>query len=229
MKWIATLLALAMVGCRHGSALRVYNPTFDAAAFVRGVNNPFFPLLPGSRYEYREGDASVILDVLPETRIVMGVTTTVVRDREYQGGKLVEETFDWYAQDRNGNVWYFGEDTREMDADRVLNTHGSWEAGVNGAQPGLIMWADPAAHVGEAYRQEFAKGEAEDYGKVVAVNVDVVVPYGSFTGCVKTEDWNALKRFSQEGKFYCPRVGLVREAVWKTNVTKVELISVTRP
>lgn len=230
MRYGAMLVILALsAGCRHAAARPDYTASFDAAAFVPGVNNRFFPLVPGTRYEYREGDESVTLEVLSETRVVMGVATTIVHDQVRKNGKLIEDTFDWYAQDRNGTVWYFGEDSREMDGDRVLNRHGSWEAGVNGARPGIIMWGNPAAHIGEPYRQEFAAGTAEDYGKVVAVDVKVTVPYGNFTGCVKTEDWNALKRFSQEGKFYCPDVGLVRETIWKTNATKAALISVTRP
>ena len=129
----------------------------------------------------------------PVLSFANGITARVVRDSVRHKGELVEDTFDWYAQDAAGNVWYLGEDTAEFEDGTVASTGGSFEAGVDGALPGIIMWADPSQHLNEEYRQEFAEGVAEDFGKVVALNESVTVPFGSFNGCIRTEDWNALE------------------------------------
>jgi hypothetical protein len=142
----------------------------------------------------------------------------------YVGGVLVEDTEDWYAQDAAGNVWYLGEDSREIRNGQVVSHAGSWSWGTRGALPGIIMWADPAARVNEAYRQEFLKGEAEDWGKVVAVNRTVTVPHGTLTNCISTEDWNGLEPDEVETKFYCPGIGFVLETF---ESERVELVGVT--
>jgi hypothetical protein len=128
-----------------------------------------------------------------------------------------------------GNVWYLGEDSRELENGQVVSTEGSWEAGVNGAQAGIIMWADPAAHVGEEYRQEFARGEAEDLAKVVAVGESVTVPFGSFNGCIRTEDRNPLESGAVENKLYCPEVGMTLEYPVEAPDERTELVEVTGP
>lgn len=194
-----------------------YEPILPVA-WAASVTNPLFPLPVGATHTYvgetDEGTETVVIEILGETRTVNGVQATVFLDRVYLDGVLVEDTRDWFAQDADGNVWYLGEESFEMNGSDTLNSEGSWEWGVDGALPGIIMWADPAAHIGDDYRQEYLEGEAEDWGRVVAVDIDVTVAAGSFTGCIRTEDWNALeggRAESLENKYYCPGVGTVLE------------------
>jgi hypothetical protein len=227
-------LGLVLAGsCSNDSNGPTQSIPFDPGNFVSGVTNTFFPLTPGTIYYY-EGQAggapeSDSVEVLSETKTILGVAATVVHDRVYVDGELAEDTFDWYAQDADGNVWYLGEDTKELEGGQVVSTEGSWEAGVEGAQAGIIMWADPSAHIGEEYRQEFAPDVAEDLGKVVAVNETVDVPYGSLTGCVKTEDRNALEPGVLENKFYCPEVGLTFEQGLQGSTDRNELVAIVSP
>lgn len=190
-----------------------YEPTIDPAEFVAVVDHPYFPLRPGSRWVLEgsgdaEGEVDVIT-VLEETRIVMGVECVVVRDEVSQDGEPVEITDDWYAQDRDGNVWYFGEETAEYENGEVVSTGGSWEAGVDGAQPGIIMPGDPV--LGVVYRQEFYAGEAEDMAVAVELDQRAQVPAGSFDEVLVTEDWTPLEPGVRERKSYAPGVGLVAE------------------
>ena len=141
----------------------------DPADFVTAIDNPYFPLTPGTTMIF-EGSADdmpirVETTVTHETKTIMGVECVVVRDLGYEDGELTEDTIDWYAQDKEGNVWYFGEYSESIENGEVVDTHGSWEAGVDGAMPGVIMWADPK--VGEPYSQEVAPGVAEDMAQVV--------------------------------------------------------------
>lgn len=187
------------------------------SAWAPAVTNEFLPLAPGTTWtfeaETEDGTETIVVQVLDETRDVNGVNATVVWDRVYLDGRLVEDTRDWYAQDTDGNVWYLGEESYEMDGPDTLNAEGSWEWGVDGALPGIIMWANPGDHVDEPYRQEFYEDEAEDWGMVVATGLTVTVPAGGFGGCIRTEDWNALEDYEEslEEKFYCPDVGWVKE------------------
>ena len=231
-RFALTVGALVVGGCSD-SGTGPTNPPFDPANFVAGVTNPFFTLTPGT-INYYEGQAggsaeSDSAEVLSETKTILGVTATVVHDRVYTEGILTEDTFDWYAQDNDGNVWYLGEDTKELENGQVVSTEGSWEAGVNGAEAGIIMWADPSAHIGEEYRQEFAGGVAEDLGKVVGVNQSVDTPYGTLTGCVKTEDRSALEPGVLENKYYCPPVGLTAEYGLQGSSDRNELVAVIGP
>lgn len=227
--------AALLVACNDGGTpLEPYDlPTLAAADFVRAVDNPFFPLVPGTRYSYsgrgEDGPETSTVEVLRETRQILGITATVVLDREFLNGQLVEETRDWYAQDRDGDVWYLGEDSREIRNGRVVSTDGSWEAGIDGARPGIIMWGDPAVRIGQEYFQEYYAGEAVDKGKVLAVGETVQVPAGRFTGCVRTEDWDLLEPGVRENKFYCPGVGLVREVTVRGGSEHLDLQSITRP
>ena len=229
------LVAAALIAAACDSALPTepYDLDFDPANFVVGVTNPLFPLVPGTTFSFagdtEDGRETILVEVLDQTRNVQGITAAVVRDRVYLDGSLIEDTYDWYAQDTDGNVWYLGEDSKEIEDGRVVSTAGSWEAGVDGALPGIIMWADPAAHVGEEYFQEYFPGTAMDKGKVVAVNLGVQVPAGSFTGCVETEDWNPLEPGVTERKFYCPNLGFVKEMKVRGGNEVVELTQVTRP
>jgi hypothetical protein len=183
----------------------------DPANFQTAVDNPFFPLVPGTVYLYTEtlgkNSSENEVTVTNETKTIMGVTCVVVHDVLREKGIVMEETFDWYAQDKQGNVWYFGEATKEFRDKGKVITEGSWEAGVKGALPGIIMNGRPA--VGEPYRQEYCKGAAEDMGQIVGVDESATVPYGSFTGCVKTKDWSMLEP-GHEFKWYARGVGCIR-------------------
>jgi hypothetical protein len=219
-----SLLALIVVGCGGDS----YDPTIDPAHFVSGVDNRFFPLVPGTVFDYavQETDETVRVTVTTQTRVVMGVTCVVVHDVASAGGAVIEDTFDWYAQDDQGTVWYFGEDTTAFEGG-ATSKEGSWEAGVDGAKPGIVMLGTPA--VGERYRQEFLEGEAEDEGEVLSIDASVTVPYGSFTGCVQTRDFTALDPDVEENKYYCPMVGEVRAMVTKGGAEHEDLIAVAKP
>jgi hypothetical protein len=190
-----------------------YAPAIDPADFVAAVDNPYFPLAPGTRWVMNgEGESAgevTTTKVTSQTKMVLGVVCTVVRDEVQADGQLLELTFDWYAQDSAGNVWYFGEETAEYEDGKVTSTEGSWEAGVDGAQPGIIMPAAPVIDL--TYRQEFYAGEAEDLAKAVELNASADTPAGSFSDVLVTEDWTPLEPDLIERKFYAPGVGLVME------------------
>ena len=154
-----------------------------ASDFVDVVDNPWMPWKPGTRWRFvgqtADGTEVTLVTVSDSTKVVDGVRTTVVHDVVRLDGRLLEDTYDWYAQDATGNVWYFGEATKEYDGDRV-DSSGSWEAGVDGARAGIVMKAHP--RVGDAYRQEYYPGEAEDEARVVATDATATVPYGDLGG-----------------------------------------------
>jgi hypothetical protein len=201
----------------------------DPASFVAAVDNPFFPLVPGTRLIYEgatdQGVERIEVFVTRETKTVMGVRCVVVRDTVWLNGELEEDTWDWFAQDREGNVWYFGEDTREYRGGRVVSTAGAWEAGVAGALPGIVMKAHPA--VGDAYRQEYLRGEAEDMAKVVSLDERVAVPAGSYSGCLRVLEWTPLEPGSAEYKYHAPGVGVVLETA-RGSRERVELRQIVR-
>jgi hypothetical protein len=188
-------------------------PPFDAANFVSGIDNPYFPQVPGTKLLYEmdtdEGLEEVVVEVLSSTKTILGVVCTEVRDVVRLDGEVVEDTLDWFAQDVDGNVWYFGEDSKSYDGGVFVGTEGSWEAGVDGALPGIVMLADP--QVGLTYEQERAPGVAEDRATVRALGELVVVPFGSFPGCLRTEDFTPLEPGVAEDKYYAPGLGLVLE------------------
>jgi hypothetical protein len=192
----------------------VYAPRIDPAAFVEVIDNPYLPLAVGSSWRYEgtddEGATEVVeITVLDETRPVMGVTTRVVRDRVTVDGELVEDTLDWYAQDAAGNVWYFGEEVKDYEDGRVVSTAGSWEAGVDGALPGIAMPASPRP--GETFRQEYFAGEAEDMFEILAVDASIDTPTGTFTDALLTRDWTPLEPGVAEEKLYVAGIGKVAE------------------
>lgn len=186
-----------------------YDPEINPANFVALIDNPYYPLIPGTTLTYAEGKNTVEVVVTSDTRDILGVTCTVVHDTvsATDGGELVEDTLDWYAQDVEGNVWYFGEDTAEYKNGKIVTTAGSWEAGVDGAKAGIIMKADP--QVGDTYRQEYYVCEAEDEAEVLDLDASVDVPYGTFTGCLQTYDYTRLDPEVNENKYYCLDVGVV--------------------
>ena len=209
-----------------------YTVNLTPADFVDVVDNPYFPLPVGAKWEYeiRQGNVSKqtdSLEVLQEKREVNGVQATVVRDTVSSGNQIVEDTFDWFAQDKYGNVWYVGESVDNYLAGILVGHAGSWEWGVDGALPGIIMWADPSAHLNEEYRQEYYLGKAEDMGQVLSVNESLTVPFGSFDQVLKTLDFSNIET-AQEQKFYAPGVGLLKEMDVNGN-EEVVLVNFTQP
>jgi hypothetical protein len=241
-KALPTLIGMAMAlvlvsGCgSSGSADedakqasgKAYAPSIDPAGFTTRIDNKYFPLEPGTTFVYKgetadatEGDT---VRVTSHTKKVMGVECVVVEDRVTEDGELTEKTYDWYAQDERGNVWYFGEDSREYENGKVKSTGGSWEAGKDGAEPGIIMPADPK--IGETYRQEYYKGEAEDMAKALKLDGSVEVAYGSFHNVLVTDEWTPLEKNVAEHKFYAPGVGNVKEVATKGPQETLTLIDV---
>ena len=209
----------------HGSE----SVELEPSEFTTTSDHPYFPLEPGQQWTYREVDeagneVSVVVTVSSETRtIANGIEARVVRDTVTEDGVLVEDTLDWYAQDAEGNVWYLGEDTAEFEDGELTTREGSFEAGVDGALPGIIMPADPA--VGMAYRQEYYRGEAEDNGEVLAVGQQSDVPMGHFDDVLLTADTITLEPRVLEFKLYAPEVGLVAALGISGGSGREELVS----
>ena len=218
-------------GAPVGLPSEIPTPHLDPADFVDGVDNPYLPLVPGTRWVYDsrspEGNERIVVTVTDRTRTVDGVTAVVVHDRaSTPGGRLLEDTYDWYAQDTAGNVWYLGEDTTAYE-DGKKSTEGSWEAGVDGAMAGVAMPADP--RVGDHYAQEYYAGEAEDEGEVLALDATADVPFGSYTDLVKTKDTTPLEPGLVEHKYYARGVGVVQEETVRGGEERVRLVSMTTP
>ena len=191
-------------------ALLATAATLAAPGFSTHIDNPYWPMRPGTRWVYREGTQRVVVRVTHRTKLVAaGIRGRVVRDTVTDGGMLVEDTSDWYAQDAKGNVWYLGEDTTEYDNGKPVSKEGSWEAGVDGAQAGIVMLARP--RVGRRYREEHYPGHAEDGAKVLSRGEQVEVPYGHFTHVLMTKNFNPLEPKVLEYKFYARRIGPVLE------------------
>ena len=203
-----------------------YAPVVDPAAFVETIDNPYLPLIPGSRWVYEgieDGEMERIeVVVTDERRDVMGISAVVVRDTVSEDGEVIEDTYDWFAQDGDGNVWYLGEDSREYEDGELVGTEGSWEAGVDGALPGIVMLAEP--EVGRAYRQEYFEGEAEDLGEVIQVGVSESVVAGTYDDVVVIREWNPLEPDVVEDKYHAPGVGVVLESVVEGGDGRVELV-----
>lgn len=223
MRTAAVVLAIAAGGtaCPNGA----YNPLIVPAFFAAAIDNPYFPLVPGTTFFFEadtpDGFEQVETIVTHETKKILGVTCVVVHDIARLDGEIIEDTFDWYAQDCRGNVWYFGEFSTTYDNGTPTGTVGSWEAGVDGAMPGIIMKACP--RVGETYRQEFYAGVAEDMADVLALDKTASVPYGDFNDCLKTRDYTPLDSTVNEFKYYAPGVGQV---LTKEEGFRVELVDV---
>src|SRR5215211_7761751 len=186
---------------------KAYAPHINPAHFTTKIDNEYLPLKPGTTFVYEGKGERDEMSVTHDTKMVMGVECVVVDDRAWEEGKLIEKTYDWFAQDKEGSVWYFGEDTKEYKDGEVVSTKGSWEAGVDGAKPGVIMQAEP--EVGQSYRQEYYPGEAEDMAKVQSLNASVTVPYGSFDHVLETREWTTLEPSYDEHKYYARGVGQV--------------------
>lgn len=206
--------------------------TLDPAQFTTRIDNPWWPMRVGTRWVYRETEPDgtrkrVVVTVTDKTkRIANGVTARVVRDTVTEDGELVEDTFDWYAQDKAGNVWYLGEATKEYENGRFKSREGSFEAGVDGAQAGIMMPADPQP--GVKYRQEHYAGEAEDRGRIVSLHEQAQVPAGHFRPALMTRDTNALQPRVLEFKFYARGVGPVLSVGVSGGSGREELVSFRR-
>jgi hypothetical protein len=205
---LVSVLAV-LAGCSGSSTTGP--STIDPADFVTTIDNPYFALAPGTVFLYEGpsgGEPEVNkMVVTHETKSILGVACVVVADSVKVNGELVEATIDWYAQDKDGNVWYFGEDSKEYENGVVVSTAGSWEAGVDGAEPGYVMLADP--DVGHVYRQEYYRGEAEDMAQVLSLDASTTVPYGSFQNCLETKEWTPLEPGVSERKYYAAGVGML--------------------
>jgi len=210
-------------------------PDFAAAVFSdpTTIDNTYLPWTPGTVFTYEaeteDGLETTVVEVLADTVEVAGVTCVVVRDQVFLDDLLIEDTHDWYAQDDDGNVWYLGEDSTsyEYDDDDMLietNDDGSWEAGVDGALPGIVMWTAPMA--GMSYYQEYREGEAEDMGYVVATGVEIESDGSFYEGCVQILDWNPLEPGVLEYKYFAPDVGLVLEEELTDEELVAELVSI---
>jgi hypothetical protein len=223
---IAALVVAGAAGCGGGSSgtdqgsgttgstlPRGSEPVkLDPAEFTTSIDNPYWPMAPGSRWVYRESDVEGAKQrndvvVTSRTKLIDGIEARVVHDVVREGGFVTEDTYDWYAQDADGNVWYLGEDTKEFEHGKLKSTEGSWEAGVDGAQPGIVVPADPVR--GLAYRQEYLAGEAEDSAQVLSLEERAAVPYGSFTGVLRTKETTPLEPKLVEHKFYARGIGPV--------------------
>src|SRR5215211_74676 len=238
---ILGLMVILVAGCggtsgSAGSSARTtqkttktaYSPHIDPANFTTKIDNEYFPLKPGTTFVYEgkmEGAAERDeMAVTHDTKRVMGVECVVASDRVTEDGKLIEQTYDWYAQDKEGNVWYFGERVTEYENGKVTGHEGSWESGVDGAEPGIAMPADPK--VGQTYRQEHYKGVAEDKARVVRRDGTVKVPYGSFDHVLVTDEWTPLERGVVERQYYVAGVGDIIEATVKGQPERIELVDV---
>ena len=228
---MTAVLVAAAAGGASAAARPAAHPAPNPAQFSTTIDNRYLPFVPGTRMVYRErgedGRGREVVRVTHRTKVVQGVETVVVRDRAYSGGALAEDTRDWYAQDRQGNVWYFGENTKEYEDGKVVSTEGSWEAGVDGAQAGIVMKARPK--VGDTYRQEDAPGIAEDMATVLALDAARTVPYGSFDNLLKTRDFTPLDTSVVEHKFYADGIGSVLEKSVKGPRERLVLVRVVRP
>lgn len=201
-----------------------------SAAPARASGNPYFPLDPGTTYVYQGvRDGQPTRDVVTVTRrtvVIQGVTCVVVHDDLFVNGTRFETTDDYYALDQLRNVHYYGEDTKELDAQgHVVSTEGTWRAGVDGAQSGIIMQGNP--RVGQRYREEFYRGHAEDQAKILSLSASVSVPFGTFGDALQTKNWARLDPGVVENKYYAPNVGLVHEQDLKGGTDSSDLVSVT--
>jgi hypothetical protein len=190
-----------------------YTPVLDPANFVPAVDNPYFPLPVGRTLVYRgvkDGQTQTdTVTVTNQKKVILGIPATVVHDVATHDQTVLEQTFDYYAQDKHGTVWYLGEDTTHFLPNGKADTSGSFQAGVDGAQPGMIMKATP--HIPDAYRQECYAGQAEDTAWVVATSGSVRVPYGTVRNVLTTLEATQLEPGAYDQKVYGPGIGIVSE------------------
>ena len=242
----AAVLIVSVTACGGGSSQSTSTPlgttgatspplpqgdepvTLDPAEFTTEIDNSWWPMAVGSRWVYRETDAEgavlrVEVTVTDQTKTIMGIESRVVHDIVTEDGEVKEDTLDWYAQDADGNIWYMGEDTKEYENGKVSSTKGSWEAGVDGAQAGIIVPADPKP--GLSYREEYYKGEAEDAAEVLSLDARAKVPFGTFDHGLQTRNVTPLEPDLIEEKLYARGIGMVLAITISGGSDREELIS----
>jgi len=241
---LAALIAVFLAGCgssgpssspsagaRLAPTKGPYSPSLDPANFGGPIDNPYLPLRPGTTFRYRgvgDDGKTPELNTVAVTRRkkrTMGIEATVVLDEVFAGGKPEERTLDWYAQDRQGNVWYLGEDSRNYEHGRWVRDEGSWQAGVGDSKPGIIMVADPRP--GDAYRQEYSPGHALDQARVLGPGGALKVPYRNFSQTLATREYSSIDHRA-ERKYYAPGVGVVKEEGLAPGKERSELVALTR-
>jgi hypothetical protein len=204
----------------------------NPADFTADISHPYWPMKPGTRWTYRDVDEKgevqevVIVATTATKKLANGITARVVRDTVRSEGDLVEDTFDWYAQDLAGNVWYLGEDTAEFENGKIATRSGSFEAGAGGALPGILLPAEP--QVGQKYRQEYLKGEAEDNGEVLGTDQLVEVPTGRYSDALLTRDTSTLEPTVVEYKLYAPGIGPVLALDISGGASREELVKIDK-
>jgi len=224
---VGGLVLAGSVSATQSTPIPVLPPPGD---FVARIDNKYFPLRPGTTFNFggtQEGKPSrVSVFVTHRRKTILGIRATVILDQVFVGGRREEKTFDWYAQDKHGNVWYLGEDSSDFVNGKWVRSDGSWQAGVKGAEAGIVMKANPS--VGNLYRQEYYAGHAEDMAKVLSRSASVTVPYGSFERALETSEWTPLERGVVEHKYYVKGVGNVRTIMIKGGSEEELLVSITR-
>jgi hypothetical protein len=234
---VATLMT-ACGGGGEGTGVTASLPTgsravtLDPGSFTAEIDNPYWPMVPGTRWVYRETDGpdavkQVVVTVTSRTRRILGIDARVIHDVVTEDGRLVEDTYDWVAQDADGNIWYLGEDTTEYEDGRAVSTSGSWQAGVEGAEPGVLVPAAPVP--GLAYRQEYLEGEAEDAAEVLRLDGTATVPAGRFGRLLVTRDTTPLEPGLVERKYYARGVGPVLAEKVSGGSGREELVAVHHP
>ena len=224
--WAMIALLLAPVSAFADPKPKEWNPNIEPSNFVTTVDNPYFRLVPGRvmRYEVtggKGGNETLVVEVRTDKKPILNVMTTIVIETLTIDGQTAEISENWFAQDTDGNVWYFGEATQDFQNGQPGGTTGSWQAGVAGAKPGIIMPAHP--ETGTTFFQEHAPGVAEDMATIISTTETVTVQYGTFSNVVKTKDWNPLEHGRVEHKFYASGIGLIME---KSGNETLELVSV---
>jgi hypothetical protein len=231
---VLALAACGGGGSKSSSSIPIPQGTkpvkLDPAKFTIDITNPYWPMRPGSHWVYREvenGETQrVDVTVTKKTKTLEGIEARVVHDRVSRNGETLEDTFDWYAQDSDGNLWYLGEDTAEYENGKLKTKEGSWAAGVDGAEPGIVVPAHPKQ--GLSYREEYYAGHAEDGAEVLSVNSQVQVPYGRFRNAMLTRNFSTIEPTVEEMKLYALGVGPVMELLISGGSGRTELLSFER-
>ena len=208
------------------------NLTIDPAEFESKVDNEFFALNPGAKFTYesigKTGKERTEVEVTKQTKVILGITTIEVVDRVWLDGQLIKTTRNWYAQDVHCNVWHFGQAVDNFQDTQLVDHTGTWEAGVDGANPGIIMSEYPK--IGAIYRQEDRRGQAADLAEILALDETVAVPYGNFDECLLVHEWSSIDPTVSGYKYYCPEIGfLVLSESVKSHTPKLQLIDVVIP
>jgi hypothetical protein len=227
---LSILIFGVLFSCKKDEITRTkdefYLPIIDPVNFVSSVTNPFMPFVPGTNYTYQvqtdQGSEIIEITVTTDSLRIEGVKCVVVTDvLKNEKGDVLENTLDWYAQDKDGNVWYFGEDTKEYVNGKLTSTAGTWKTGENGALPGIVMPGTPV--LGIPYRQEYLFNEAEDMGKIISTSETVTVPYGTFSNCIMTEEWSPIEPDVVEHKYYASGIGNIKTIMIRGGNEVVEL------